>query len=161
MRSTHEWWRLGIALTGAAVPASPDRAGEAYDLDDAKGIIELLCRRLRFAHPTFTPLTDDPTLHPGRARSSVRGGRRRRRSSSASCIRRVVEALDLRAERIYVAELAVAGLAGGQPREFRVAAPSRFPSVERDLAVVVPVETPAGSVAGRRSAATAARSCAT
>jgi phenylalanyl-tRNA synthetase beta chain len=59
----------------------------------------------------------------------------------------VVEALDLRAERIYVGEMAVAGLAGGQPSEFRVAAPSRFPSVERDLAVVVPVETPAGSVA--------------
>ena len=58
----------------------------------------------------------------------------------------VVESLDLRAERIYVAELAVSGLAGGQPAEFRVAAPSRFPSVDRDLAVVVPVETPAGSV---------------
>ncbi len=58
----------------------------------------------------------------------------------------IIAALDLRADRIYVAELALAGLAGGRPREFRVAAPSRFLGVERDLAVVVPLETPAASV---------------
>jgi phenylalanyl-tRNA synthetase beta chain len=143
--STHEWWRLGIALTGAALPASPDRPARPYDLDDAKGIIELLCRRLRFASPMFTALTDDPALHPGRAAVLQAGGHAVGRLGELHPA--VVEALDLHAERIYVAELAVAGLAGGQPSEFRVATPSRFPSVERDLAVVVPVETPAGSVA--------------
>ncbi len=143
--TTHEWWRLGLALTGAAVAASPDRPARPYDLDDAKGIIELLCRRLRFAAPAFTALTDDTALHPGRAAIVRAGGDVVGRLGELHPA--VVEALDLRAERIYVAELAVAGLAGGRPSEFRVAAPSRFPSVERDLAVVVPVETPAGSVA--------------
>jgi phenylalanyl-tRNA synthetase beta chain len=141
---THEWWRLGIALTGAAQPASPDRPARAYDLDDAKGVIELIARRLRFGAATYTALTDDPTLHPGRAALVHAGGALVGRLGELHPA--VVESLDLRAERVYVAELAVAGLAAGQPHEFRVTAPSRFPSVERDLAVVVPAATPAGDV---------------
>jgi phenylalanyl-tRNA synthetase beta chain len=141
---THEWWRLGFALTGASQPPSPDRPARPYDLDDAKGVIELVCRRLRFPAPAFTPLTDDRTLHPGRAAHVRAGGALVGRLGELHPA--TVDALDLRAERIYVAELAVVGLAGGRPAEFRVAAPSRFPSVERDLAVVVPLETPAAVV---------------
>jgi phenylalanyl-tRNA synthetase beta chain len=58
----------------------------------------------------------------------------------------VVEDLDLRAGRIIVAELAVAGLSGGQPSTPRVASPSRHPLVERDLAVIVGVPTHAADV---------------
>jgi phenylalanyl-tRNA synthetase beta chain len=54
--------------------------------------------------------------------------------------------LDLRAERVYVAEVAVAGLAGGQPSEYRVTTPSRQPTVERDLAVIVAADRPAADV---------------
>jgi phenylalanyl-tRNA synthetase beta chain len=141
---THEWWRLGFALTGPSQPPSPDRPARPYDLDDAKGVIELVCRRLRFPAPAFTPLTDDATLHPGRAAQVRAGGDLVGRLGELHPA--TIDALDLRAERIYVAELAVAGLAGGRPPEFRVTAPSRFPSVERDLAVVVPLETPAAAV---------------
>ena len=49
----------------------------------------------------------------------------------------VVEDLDLRADRILVAELAIAGLSGGQPSTPRVTSPSRHPLVDRDLAVIV------------------------
>ncbi len=141
---THEWWRLGFALTGASQPPAPDRAARPYDLEDAKGIIELLCRRLRFAAPSFTPLTDDPTLHPGRAARVHAGGDVAGRLGELHP--EIVASLDLRAERVLVAELAVAGLAGGRPAEFRVSAPSRFSSVERDIAVVVPLETPAATI---------------
>jgi phenylalanyl-tRNA synthetase beta chain len=58
----------------------------------------------------------------------------------------LIEALDLRAERIYVAEVAIEGLAGGSTADYRVAAPSRHLSVERDIAVLVPLETPAAAV---------------
>ncbi len=132
---THEWWRLAFALTGAAEPAAWDRVTRPYDLDDAKGVIELLCRRLAYPAPVYEPLSDDPNLHPGRA-ARVRAG--------GQIVGRVgelhpgtIQALDLRADRILVAELAVAGLAAGRPAAARVTSPSRHPSVERDLAVIV------------------------
>jgi phenylalanyl-tRNA synthetase beta chain len=141
---THEWWRLGFALTGAAQPAAFDRPARPFELGDAKGIIELICRRLGFDAPSYEPITDDPNLHPGRA-ARVRAG--------GSLVGRVgelhpstIEALDLRAERVQVAEVAIAGLAGGHPSDHRVNAPSRHLSVERDLAILVPVETPAAVV---------------
>jgi phenylalanyl-tRNA synthetase beta chain len=143
-RPTHEWWRLGIALTGAALPAGWDRPPTPYDLHDAKGVLELVCRRLGFPAPAFTPITDDPNLHPGRAARVTAGG---------VLVGRVgelhpdtVAALDLRAERVYVAEVAIAGLAGGTPSDPRVTAPSRHLTVERDLAVIVARDRPAAEV---------------
>ncbi len=107
---THEWWRLGFALTGAAMPPAWDRPAPDVDLLDAKGVIEAICDRLGFPAPTYAPIADDPNLHPGRAARVQAGG---------SLVGRVgelhpaaVAALDLRAERILVAELAIAGLAG-------------------------------------------------
>jgi phenylalanyl-tRNA synthetase beta chain len=128
-------------LTGAAQPAAWDRPARAYDLDDAKGVLSLICRRLGFPEPTFTPITDDPNLHPGRAARVKAGGRLVGRVGEVHP--ETIAALDLRAERICVAELALSGLGGGSLADYRVAAPSRFPSVERDVAVIVPVETPA------------------
>jgi len=142
--STHEWWRLGIALTGSAFPPSWDRPARPYDLLDAKGIIELVCRRLGFPVPSFTPLADDPNLHPGRAAMVT---------SDGSLVGRVGElhpdtiaTLDLRAERVYVAEVAIAGLAGGEPSVPRVTAPSRHLPVDRDVAVIVATDRPAAGV---------------
>ena len=141
---THEWWRLGFALTGAAVLPAWDRPAPAFDLLDAKGVIEAICDRLGFPTPTYAPIADDPNLHPGRAARVQAGG---------SLVGRVGElhpaaaaALDLRADRILVAELAIAGLAGGQPSVPRVDAPSRHQSVERDLAVIVAHDRPAADV---------------
>jgi phenylalanyl-tRNA synthetase beta chain len=140
---THEWWRLGVALTGAAQPPAWDRPARAFDLDDTKGIIELVCRRLGFPAPAFAPITD-PNLHPGRAARVGAGGRLVGRLGEVHPD--LIAAFDLRAERVYVAEVAVAGLAGGGPTEHRVTAPSRHLPVERDLAVLVPLETPAAVV---------------
>ena len=141
---THEWWRLGIVLTGPAEPPAWNRPTRPYDLDDAKGIIELLCRHLGFALPSYVPLTDDPNLHPGRAA---------RVSADGRVVGRVgelhpdtIDALDLRADRVILAEVAIAGLAGGQPSVPSGATPSRHPAVERDLAVIVAVDRPAADV---------------
>ena len=57
-----------------------------------------------------------------------------------------VAALDLRAERIYVAEVAISGLASGRPSDPRVTAPSRHLPAERDLAVIVAADRPAAEV---------------
>ncbi len=142
--STHEWWRLGFALTGSAVPPATDRPARPYDIDDAKGLIELLCRRLGAPTPAYVPLADDPNLHPGRAAHVVAGGALVGRLGEAHPL--LIDALDLRAERVVVGEFAIAGLAGGQPARYRVAAPSRHPTVERDLAIIVPAERAAADV---------------
>jgi phenylalanyl-tRNA synthetase beta chain len=142
--ATHEWWRLGLALTGAAETPAWNRAARPYDLDDAKGVIELLGRALGLPPTTYTPLTDDPNLHPGRAARVAAGDGLAGRVGEVHPA--VVEALELRAEHVIVAELAIAGLSAGQPSVPRTTTPPRYPAVERDLAVIVAADVPAAAV---------------
>ena len=133
--STHEWWRLGIALTGAAEIPAWNRRSRPYDLDDAKGVIELLGRGLGLPAPAYVALTDDPRFHPGRAARVTVG--RELAGRVGSLHPALLESLELRATDVVVAELAIAGLSGGQPSVPRSTTPSRHPAVERDLAVIV------------------------
>ena len=77
-----EWWRLGFALVGAAEAPAWNRAARPYDLDDAKGVLELLATRLGLGGVAYEPERDEPLFHPGRtARARCRGtagGHRRR-----------------------------------------------------------------------------------
>ena len=132
---THEWWRLAFALTGAAEPPAWDRASPAVRPRRREGSHRAAVPPARLPDARVRAADDDPNLHPGRA-ARVRAG--------GDVVGRVgelhpatVAALDLRADRILVAELAVAGLAAGRPATPRVFSPSRHPSVERDLAVIV------------------------
>jgi phenylalanyl-tRNA synthetase beta chain len=134
--ATHEWWRLGIALTGAVEPLAWNRPERSFDLDDIKGVIDLIAHRLGLVAPTYEPVTDDPRLHPGRA-ARVRAG-----DDLAGRVGElhpaVAETLDLRSSAaIIVAELAIAGLSGGAPTVPRTTTPSRHPAIDRDLAVIV------------------------
>jgi len=145
-----EWNRLGFALCGSAVPAHWADPVRGRDLDDGKGLVDLVARLLGAAEATFEPLTDDPRLHPGRsARVRVPAP-----DGGTAIVGRIgelhpamLESLDLRTERVIVGELAVAGLAGGALPVARAVAPPRYPAVERDLAVVVPASEPAARVA--------------
>jgi phenylalanyl-tRNA synthetase beta chain len=140
-----EWWRLAFALTGLAEDAAWNRAPRPYDLDDAKGVVELLARRLDFARPSYDAEPDEPLFHPGRT-ARVRAG-----ADLLGIVGEVhpaiVKAWELRTTgRVIVAELAVAGLAGGRLAPERAPSVTRFPDTERDLAVVVPEATAAAAV---------------
>ncbi len=140
---THEWWRLALALTGPAEPPAWNRTSRPYDLDDAKGILEAVAQRVGLAAPTWTALSDDPNLHPGRAARVEGGGLAGRVGELHPAL---IEALEIRAERVIVAEVAIRGLAKGQVEAARVTAPPRFPAVERDLAIIVDAGRPAAEV---------------
>jgi phenylalanyl-tRNA synthetase beta chain len=145
-----EWWRLGIALSGAFEPAAWNRPARAADVDDAKGLIELVAALVGADPVTYERLEDEPLLHPGRSarvRATAGEGRLALSGVVGELHPRTIADADLRLDRLIVAEVSVAGLAGGSPPVSAAVAPPRFPAVERDLAVIVPPAAEAGSVA--------------
>jgi phenylalanyl-tRNA synthetase beta chain len=147
-----EWWRLGIALAGDADAGAWNRPARPADIDDLKGLVELLAREVGAGRPTYEPLVDEPRLHPGRAATvtaqsadgTVLSGR------IGEVHPALLEEREVHADRVLVAELSIAGLAGGEGflggrrPAVRSAPPPRFPAVERDIAVVVAEDIPVG-----------------
>jgi phenylalanyl-tRNA synthetase beta chain len=146
---TREWWRLGLALTGALEEPSWNRPRRVADLDDAKGVIELIARRLGFDAPVWRALDGEPLLHPGRAArgTAAVAGRVMLSGVVGELHPSIAADLDLRTGRLVVAEIEIAGIAGGRPADVKASAPSRHPSAERDLAIVVAETAPAAGVA--------------
>jgi phenylalanyl-tRNA synthetase beta chain len=147
--ATHEWTRLAVALTGPLEPPSWNRPGRPADLDDAKGILELVARRLGFDAPSYRPLRDEPLLHPGRSAAilALRDGATALSGVVGELHPTVAEEMELRGRRVVVAEVEIRGLAGGRLADVRAGAPSRHPAAERDLAVVVAEDVEAAAVA--------------
>ena len=141
-----EWWRLAFALAGASEPPAWNSQPRAWDVDDGKGLIELLANRLGLAQPTWSAVDGGaaPAFHPGRSANgiSVTGLAGRLGELHPA----LLAAQDLRTERVVIGEFALAGLAGGSPPAFRAVPIPRFPAVERDLAVVVRNDRTAGAV---------------
>ncbi len=164
-----EWWRLAFVLGGAADPAAWSRVERPYDLDDAKAILELVAERLSLRAPSFVPDRRGAPFHPGRAATVTAtigdtGGPAApgfvTRPGAIAVVGHVAElhpdvlaAWDLRAVRVLAAEVAIVGLGGGTLAAPMARPLSRVPSVERDLAVVVREDVPAGVVASTASRA--------
>ena len=115
----------GSPSTGAAEPAGLEPpAARPYDLDDAKGLVELLAARLGFdAADATRPLADEPLLHPGRAArvEARRDGGSCSPASSASSTRRVADAGTCATPGSSSRSSPIAGLAGGPPPRHAVA----------------------------------------
>jgi phenylalanyl-tRNA synthetase beta chain len=144
-----EWWRLGFVLVGAALPPSWNQPRRAWDLDDAKGLLELLARRLGIEVPSYVAVGDEPSFHPGRTAAATARGR------SGPSLHAIVgelhpaiaDAWELRtSDRIVAGEVALTGLSGGGLAAERAPVIGRFQPVERDLAIVVRDDVPAASV---------------
>jgi phenylalanyl-tRNA synthetase beta chain len=143
--TAREWWRLAIALTGAAEEPAWNRPARPYDLDDAKGVLELVAHRIGLPKPVYEAETGEPVFHPGRTA----------RASSGTDLYAIVgelhpdiaERWGLRTtQRVVVAEIALRGLASGRLSAELARAVARFPEVDRDLAIVVPEATHAAAV---------------
>ncbi|HEY5487243.1 MAG TPA: phenylalanine--tRNA ligase subunit beta [Candidatus Limnocylindrales bacterium] len=132
-----EWTRLAFLLAGAAEPASWNRRERVYDFDDAKGLVELLCRRLGLGEPIYQADRRGFPFHPGRALELSTAGPNVIAGRIAELHPDVLEAWEIRASRVLVAELEVPGLEQGALRPVHVGPIPRFPEVERDLAVIV------------------------
>ncbi|MBI3751914.1 MAG: phenylalanine--tRNA ligase subunit beta [Chloroflexi bacterium] len=147
-----EWWRLGLAFSGTFEHAAWNRPARAADVDDAKGVIELITGLLDGGEARYERLADEPLLHPGRS-ALVRAGATVR-GVVGELHPRVLREAGLRLERLVVAELSVKGLGGGRLPISPASPPSRFQAVERDLAIIVEDAVEAGAAGATiRSAA--------
>jgi len=143
--TAREWWRLAIALTGAAEEPAWNRLARPYDLDDAKGVLELVAHRIGLQRPVYEAETGEPVFHAGRTA----------RATSGADLFAIVgelhpdmaEKWGLRTtQRVVVAEIALRGLASGRLAPELARAVARFPEVDRDLAIIVPETTHAAAV---------------
>ena len=136
--SPREWTRLAFLIAGNAEPTAWNRPARGYDIDDAKGMVELLCHRLGLPAPTYKPDTRGYPLHPGRALAAYAASWGESLSGRLAELHPdAIEAWELRPQRVIVAELAIRGLDFAKPRPIHVEQVGRFPVVERDLAVIV------------------------
>ena len=143
-----ETFRVAWLQTGP-VPTAWHRPHRDYDFFDAKGVVERLTEGLGVEPATFEAVEMQP-FHPGRCARLLLGGEEI--GVVGELHPRAARSLDLPA-RVAIGELRLAPVIDAA----RTAAPGdlpRFPAVTRDLALLVPAETPAAAVEGtiRRAA---------
>jgi len=138
----HEETRVGIVCTGLRGPRSWFAGRTRLDIFDIKGIVENVVQALGHNEITVEPV-NTPHLEEGRGATILVQG------SPAGVIGElhpgVQRAFDLPTP-VFVAELSLDRLEAipGRPLAHRPLA--RFPGVQRDLAVVLPIGVPAAEV---------------
>ena len=141
---------IGIILAGREHPLSRDRAATPVDVASAKGTLEMLVARLTGARLAYevTP-TRDRVEHPGRTAAVVAvtpDGDRVAIGRVGELHPSLLAAFDVRAEHVVFAEVDLGSLARLRPERIRVGRPDALPGVDRDIAVVLPLDRSAGTV---------------
>jgi phenylalanyl-tRNA synthetase beta chain len=129
------WLLTGDAPVGWHAPA------REYDFYDAKGVVEHLADGLGVTSLRYETAEREP-MHPGRCARVLVGDRDV--GVVAELHPRAARGVDLEA-RVAVAEIDLAPLLA-VAREASVGELPRFPAADRDLALLVPAETPAAAV---------------
>lgn len=143
--SEHE--ALLLALTGPHAPSGWDSDTRPADFFDLKGVVEMLLQDLHLQDVSMTarePSSQNGQVPATTHRLDVSAGDRFL-GTIAQVSQSIADDLDLE-ESVFVAELDLDALVdAAAPNERRVYKPvSRFPVVERDLAVVVADAQPVG-----------------
>ncbi|MBA3825980.1 MAG: phenylalanine--tRNA ligase subunit beta [Ktedonobacterales bacterium] len=147
---------LGIVLAG---PSGDEWLGDQRELDffDLKGIVEALLRTMGIRGARYTP-TQHPTFHPGRTAllelpvAAAADAPTTPVGILGELHPDVAKRYEL-ARRGYALELDLERLFAAAPDEWHVMPISRFPTLTRDIAVVVRREIPSAEVAAAIRAA--------
>jgi phenylalanyl-tRNA synthetase beta chain len=130
--------RLGAAVTGSAWPKQWGLSQRAADFFDAKGDIEALLALTGCQEDFHFEPAQHPALHPGQTAKVTRAGNP---VGWIGCLHPVLQSkLDLN-QPVVLIELDLAALTSARTPEFREI--SKFPSIRRDLAVIVDERVPA------------------
>lgn len=138
---------VGIVWTGAGTDAHWSSPPRPVDFFDIKGLVDLLCRAFQLSHVSYAR-SEASHLVPGRAGAALSGDVEIAtfgQLAPALAERRALPA----GEEVYVAEIDIDALvARAGSAELRVDALPRYPSVVRDLSILVDEALPAADVRG-------------
>jgi phenylalanyl-tRNA synthetase beta chain len=140
--------RLAIVLCGPRTAGAWDDTKAdrpiQFDFFDLKGVIEALGTDLHLPDISFTQAKPIAWLHPGRsAELSVNG---KSVGVFGELHPKIAAGFGLGERAVQVAELELDGILAAVPDRFPYRAFSTFPPAKRDVAVVVPADTPAAKV---------------
>jgi len=134
--------RIGLLMTGAAPERWWGDKRPSVSFYELKGVVEQLLERLG-VRAEFVP-SNEPFLHPGR-QAAVRAG-----EAVLGVLGEVhpltAAAFELEGRRVYVAELDAEALERLSRAQVRFVPLPRYPSVQRDIALLVPKALPAAVV---------------
>ncbi|MGH2535498.1 MAG: phenylalanine--tRNA ligase subunit beta [Thermomicrobiales bacterium] len=123
-----------VAMAGAREPLSRYTTPGTLDYFDLKGVVEVALIRAGVADVRFER-SAHPALHPGRAAAAFVGDRRV--ALLGELRPETVEAFDVAAARVCVAELDLRALMKAIPERARQISAPRFLPVRQDYAIVV------------------------
>jgi phenylalanyl-tRNA synthetase beta chain len=142
---------LGLLLAGVDRPVNHDRPPQPLDLAAAKGILELLAGRLFGLRLAYRRAGPRPGVdHPGRTAEVLAidpaDGSEHPVGRVGEVHPRLLAAYEARSEHVLAAEIDLPALASLAPAGLRIGALEHRPGIERDIAVVVGQDRPAGDV---------------
>jgi phenylalanyl-tRNA synthetase beta chain len=146
--------RVAVVLCGRrGVAAWDDPLGDkpkGFDFFDLKGAIEALASALHLSGVAFAPTRDVPHLHPGKAATLTLNGTPV--GTLGELHPTVRTAFGFTAD-VLVAELDAEAVIAAVPERYPYKPFSTLPAAKRDVAVIVPDDTPAEKVLGELRAA--------
>lgn len=138
----HEEERLGLLISGKFSETSWRGESEKADFYLLKGILETLFAKLGIKVSFRSPDKPLKELHPGKTAEMIYEGETI--GYLGALHPEFAEAEDL--DEVYVSELRLAPILGRTAQPVKFEEYSKVPSVERDIAIVVPKDLPVGDV---------------
>ncbi len=125
---------LGLVLTGARNEADWQAAATRLEFYDLKGAVESIAESLNLSNLHFAPIHDIPYLHPGRAAVISLGSETVGRAGQ---LHPQVATRYKFKQPVFIAELNFGALLQAETKEARYQPLPKFPTVLRDIAILI------------------------